>query len=86
MAYSINAKKSMKDGKLENTEVSVQHKTVPKYFLHCLSLPEGFCRDLNDVTLAVKLRDTKSEHPSPFTKFFLFLSNDSQAFCPFILI
>ena len=70
MAYSINAKKSMKDGKLENTEVSVQHKTVPKYFLHCLSLPEGFCRDLNDVTLAVKLRDTKSEHPSPFKKFF----------------
>ena len=72
MAYSINAKKSMKDGKLENTEVSVQHKTVPKYFLHCLSLREGFCRDLNDVTLAVKLRDTKSEHPSPFTKFFFF--------------
>ena len=72
----------MKDGKLENTEVSVQHKTVPKYFLHCLSLPEGFCRDLNDVTLAVKLRDTKSEHP---LKSF-FLSNDSQAFCTFILI
>ena len=55
MAYSINDKKSMKDGKLDNTEVSVQHKTVPKYFLHCLSLPEGFCRDLNDVTLAVEM-------------------------------
>ena len=36
LAYFINAKKSMKDDKLENTEVCVQHKTVLKCFCHFL--------------------------------------------------